>query len=264
MRRPFRQNAGRCVVVSLELLPLEGGQPALVAQLEHAYSVIGVQPAKGLFHKPGSRVYVTDRRVLRIVTIQANATSLFSELFEVAHLQAQLCAHDVLVRGAVTVGEVEARGQFAIGAGVSDAERLREMAEVPRVVVDPRALAAVEDDSDLRSTQHGVAQEFTYLNRMVQQDSDGVWFVNYLAAYVISGLDPTPLLFDHRNIVERGLDSTAGLDRDARRWTWLWAYHNQTVDALRAQGRLDDDVHRAFRTPVTSPLLYAFPTVPKP
>lgn len=150
-----------------------------------------------------------------------------------------------------------------LGTRFAEAERLRdEVAEVPRVVLDPRLIREAEGNVNLRAQHHTVPTELGYIRELLRQDADGLWFVDSLKAFAAEVDEPSAcldFLSEHRRFVERQLGATTSLDRASRVWTWLWSYHNQVVDACVAQGRVDERERDRLRIPAQGPLLYLFP-----
>jgi hypothetical protein len=260
-RRPVSK-AQPCVVFSFELLPRADGDTAVEVRMRKALAIVdeSIAKEKDLPKNLERRVVVTDRRVSSITPVKENGTLLFWELLDVVHLQAELAAHDVLARGALTIGDVAARADFAAGPGLFAAERLRdEVALVPRVVVAPSAMLEAESNPLLRASHHTPTEELGYIKNLLRLDADGLWFVDYLAVYCREAEDFRRYLEGHRRLVERRLGEAQTLDHESRAWTWLWSYHNRVVDDLRESELLNESDARSVRIPAKSPLVYMFP-----
>ncbi|KYF78276.1 hypothetical protein BE17_13150 [Sorangium cellulosum] len=265
----------RSIVIALELLGLD----ELEQSGERARAVIaGVVQHLGEPEKANHqewRLVLTGRRALRIAPIKPAGTVLFWELLDILHLQAQLVPFGVLLRGAITLGDVSAnasvsvgrsltasRAEAVVGPGITEAERLRDtVAEVPRVLVDARLIREAEQNADLRLPHHTVLQELGYVRELLQRDSDGLWFVDYLKAFESEVDEPSvyvDVLAEHAELVKRGIASCTELDHQARRWTWLWRYHNRVIEACFRHGRIGAAERAALRVPAHPPLLYTF------
>jgi hypothetical protein len=97
---------------------------------------------------------------------------------------------------------------------------------------------------------------------VLREDSDGLWFIDYLKAFQTEVDEPPmylELLEQHRRLIERKLQAATTLDRASRGLTWLRSYHNRVIDELIEEKRLDDAERSRLRIPATSPLVYAFP-----
>lgn len=253
--------AQRCVVVSIELLPRAGSAMPVEVKLRTALEILEQSVAQGELPKElDRRVLVMDRRVIWTTPIKENGTLLFWELLAVVHLQAELAASDVPLRGALAIGDVVVQPGFAAGPGVEVADRLRnDVAIVPRVIVPPGVFLEAESTPFLRAKFHTPMDDLGYIKGLLRLDADGVWFVDYLAVYCREAENAVSYLERQRSLIERRLEAAVELDGESRAWTWLWSYHNRVVDDLREEGRLDEDAYRAVRIPATSPLVYMFP-----
>lgn len=257
-----RAKAQRCVVVSFELLPRAIGAVPAEVKLRRALAIVeeSIWKEKDLPKDLDRRVLVLDRRVIWMTPIKENGTLLFWELLDVVHLQAELAASEVFSRGALAIGDVQRRPDFAAGPGLQVADRLRDhIAAVPRVVVSPAVLIEAESNPFLRASHHTPMDDLGYIKSLLRLDTDGVWFVDYLAVHCREAENALVYLEGHRRFIERRLDAATVLDRASRAWTWLWSYHNRVVDELYEEGRLDDAAYRTVRIPATSPLVYTFP-----
>lgn len=152
---------------------------------------------------------------------------------------------------------------FAVGTGVVESERMRDdLAVVPRVIVDPRLILEIELNELLRAKHHSVLDELGYARSVLREDTDGLWFIDYLKAFQTE-VDEPPMYLEfleqHRQLIERKLKASTTLDRTSRSYTWLRSYHNRVIDELFDEKRLTDAERSRLRIPATSPLVYAFP-----
>jgi hypothetical protein len=250
-----------CIVLTFELLGLE--EPAGSGKVLKALALVERHLRDDVeenspFEK---RLFIVGHHVLRVAPIKQHGTLLFWELLDVVHLQLVLVANGILLRGALTFGDVVLRTDLAVGPAVSEAERLRnEVAQFPRVIVDPRLIQAVEDNPHLRKDGHTVPMELGFIRSLLREDADGLWFVDYLKA-VRTELDDSSMypdfLADHRRLIEEHLASATTLDASARAWTWLWRYHNRIINQVfKEEGKKERE---RLLSPARSPLVFAFP-----
>jgi hypothetical protein len=209
------------------------------------------------------RLFVAGSQVIRTAPIKPGGTLTFWELLDIAHVQAALIRRGVLLRGAITLGDVSTGADFATGRGLFEAERLRdEVAGVPRVIVDPRLILETEQNPALRAKHHTVLMELGYVRDLLREDADGLWFIDYLKV-VVSEADEPPdsiwFLDEHRRQVERRLESSPALDGSSRSWTWLRSYHNNVIEACVERGWIEEADRSSLHVKARSPLLYAFP-----
>ena len=196
-------------------------------------------------------------RALYVAPTKRDGMLPFRIILKVLHLQMALIDLGVVVRGAISMGEATTHDDVIIGKGVADADRLREeVADVPRVIVDPALLQAIETNADLWALHHNSMDELGYAHNLLCEDTDGIWFIDYLRASrteVGDREDSLALLHEHKVLVQRKLAAAKTLNRNTRAITWLWHYHEQHVNSLKP------DFAEDLRIPATRPLLYRFP-----
>ncbi|WP_309891679.1 hypothetical protein [Archangium sp.] len=207
------------------------------------------------------RLLMVGRRVIRVVPVEAGGSSPFWECLSVVHLQSELVRRGALLRGAVTFGDAAERAAVVTGPGIFEAERLcDEVAETPRVMVDPRLFREVEANEYLHSQT--VPIELGYVRSLLREDADGVWFVDYLKALKTEVREPSlylDFLEEHRQLVERQLRQADTLNRQSRSWTWLRSYHNQVIEELYEQKVLGSAERERLRLTAQGSLVYVFP-----
>lgn len=97
----------------------------------------------------------------------------------------QLLQMGVFMRGGVAVGGMLHNDELAFGVGVNEAYRLEStVARVPRVALSAKAIQR----AILYAAHDEVAK--TYLDARLLRDSDGVWFLHYLAVLGIFNQQP--------------------------------------------------------------------------
>lgn len=107
--------------------------------------------------------------------------------------------------------------------------------------------------------EHGGGVVFV---RLLRQDTDGLWFVDYLKA-ILAELDEPEmypaLLEEHRGLVNKRLEASVTLDPASKALTWLWSYHNQVVEECVQRRFINGTQRDRLRLPAQSPLVYVFP-----
>ena len=268
MTPPAALNLRPCVILALELRGLDDASVP-EGRLRRVIEILDDSSSNEVSKLVERRLFITGNHVLRFVPIKPNGTKLFWELLDFVHLQADLISHGVLLRGVAILGDAGARFAFAVGSGVVEAERMRDnLADVPRVLIAPRLIVELELNADLRAPHHTISDELGYARSVLREDSDGLWFVDYLKAFQ-SEVDEPPMYLEfleqHRKLIESKLKAATTLDRTSRGFTWLRNYHNRVIDELFEEKRLDEAERSRLRVPATSPLVYAFPpSMPKP
>jgi len=199
---------------------------------------------------------IVANRALYIAPTKRDGMLPFRAMIKVLHLQMTLVPLGIVVRGAISLGEATAHGEMMIGQGITNAERLRdEVADVPRIIVDPALLQAIDGTPDLWAPHHDSMDELGYVHNLLREDTDGLWFVDYLRASNTEVGEPEDyhsFLHEHKVLVQRKLETAKSLDRNTRAITWLWHYHDLRVNSLKSGFAAD------LRIPATNLLLYRF------
>lgn len=159
---------------------------------------------------------------------------VFHEVLDLAHVQARLAYHGVLVRGGVAIGEIVAGEEMIFGPALVRAYALEsQMAIYPRIVVDPDVLLALGVSPLLRKDTHDRKTERKRVLELLRRGDDGVHFVDYLR--VVATEDPDNarrLLSVHRDLIEATAKGRKNLDSTTVKMSWLGSYHNDTVHTL--------------------------------
>jgi hypothetical protein len=168
---------------------------------------------------------------------------IFHELLDLANIQLNLLARGVLVRGAVTVGPITVDRGLVFGPALANAYMLESRTAVfPRIVVEDLVLEAVAEIPLLR--RHNPKAEDGEIKSLIQQDVDGMWFVDYLG-YLFENADDheqhVQAIMLHKKTVtqqfaEAGALPPGSTERQGRvaKALWLREYHNRHVRRLDA------------------------------
>lgn len=171
---------------------------------------------------------------------------LFYEILGVLWAQLELAFQGILIRGAMTIGEVASSSNRIFGPGVVEAYELEsQIAQYPRIVVSSKALRMLDESDILIAEHHSRQTEKEWVKELLRLDSDGIWFVDYLRASESEIGDPHKygiLLRKHRNLIAKNLRSTKISPLDIHKYTWLAQYHNSTID------KFNDESLKHYRT----------------
>jgi hypothetical protein len=156
---------------------------------------------------------------------------VFDRVQSLLYAQVALIEEGLLVRGALTLGDVERTYKVLFGPGVIAAYDLeRKKARVPWIIVDPALLDALKTNPSLR--RHKYKEEMEYLSSWLKMDNDDeLFFIDYLGG-LYSEYDATAyarFLITHRKLIERGLVEFADDPKILPKYLWLKNYHNETV-----------------------------------
>jgi hypothetical protein len=193
--------------------------------------------------------------VVRVLPIDSEANTtlptglLVSEIIDLLHAQAELVNERILIRGAVTVGNVFASPTRVFGPALIEAYELESRTAIhPRVVVSPAAIHAHRTVPALVGAQHDLEYEISEIESLTRIDEcDGVRFIDYVRG-IAEEVDDASLyaefLGKHRSILQHA--ARAGHPASVQeKYAWLASYHNDAVAELN-QGFLDSlEVDRA-------------------
>jgi hypothetical protein len=196
-----------------------GSDPALHARLHHALGQIKVIKRSSL--QPNTAQ--TDLEVSVFsdsIVLSAEPSSLHNVVWSAIHLQSNLLALGILVRGGVSCGRTVHANDVLYGEGMLQAYYLESKAALyPRIILDPRILDRVKPD---------------YRAVFLRQDTDGLWFLDPFLMGILPP-DSESLLedgFDPHEVSLRRLgkkiDQEIGRASDAghlAKWNWLKHQH---------------------------------------
>lgn len=161
---------------------------------------------------------------------------LYWELLDLAYIQSHLAEDGILIRGAMTVGDIYVDERLIFGPALIRAYELeRGVASYPRIVMDSRVLDRLADLPELHTP--GVADQMKSLHTVLARDNDGTWFVDYLQA-TMHELSSQPVAYGkflrkHRDVVRKAVARFPELSSPAAKVGWLTTYHNHAVSASR-------------------------------
>lgn len=160
--------------------------------------------------------------------------ALFHEILNLVHVQGEMAAENVLLRGGVTVGDVHFDGDMVFGPGFNRAYDLEsQFASFPRIVIGQEAFDTLRTDPRLISEDNTPEEDIAYIRRLVTRGDDGLWFIDYLAA--MRGEMDYPELFPdyvagHRAHIIEGAASVSVRSSIFQKYLWLARYLNGVVD----------------------------------
>ena len=112
-------------------------------------------------------------------------SAVFDMLYDMYFLQIELVQRGILVRGAITSGKLFHDKQIVFGPALVEAAELEKLAMYPRVILHQEII----DHGKLRNaSHHSSADEEKSIRSMLQQDLDGMFFIDYF--------NPSPDDFD--------------------------------------------------------------------
>jgi hypothetical protein len=171
---------------------------------------------------------------IRFIDTPYPSGALFHEILGLVHMQAEMMASEVLLRGGVTVGNVYLEGDMAFGPAFNRAYDLEsQFANVPRIVIGPEAFVELRNDNRLVSTDNTADHDIAYIRRMLKCGEDGLWFIDYLAA-IRSELDDLAqypdLISQNRSLILDNIRRVPAHSRVFQKYLWSAHYLNEVID----------------------------------
>jgi hypothetical protein len=177
------------------------------------------------------------------------------EIIDLLHIQIECIANGVLLRGAVTIGDLhigqDLKGPVFGTALVRAYEMESDEVVYPRIAIDETALARHRTDASLWREGHELADEVEHLQRLLKQDESGLHFIDYLGA-CFDELDNgfvglIEFLGAHKDIIEKGISASKGNQKVSRKYNWLKLYHNRYIETILSNPipeEFSDDLER--------------------
>lgn len=164
---------------------------------------------------------------------------MYFEMLDLVHMQGELINHGICVRGGVSVGDVHFDNETLFGPGFVRAYELESIyADYPRIVIDPRLINQLQKDHRLASAQNTRSQEFSYIRKNVRKGSDGIYYIDYLRAFLgeIDDPDNIPVfLQNHKDVILQTAKGAAELSSISAKYLWMATYHNELVAELETK-----------------------------
>lgn len=112
--------------------------------------------------------------------------AVFYTLLDIYYLQIELIKRGLLVRGAITYGQLIHDDRFVFGPALNEAVELEKLAMYPRVILSQEI---IDLGKRMHGSQHTSKHEEYSIKSLLKQDLDGMFYVDYFA------VDPSE--FDH-------------------------------------------------------------------
>jgi hypothetical protein len=94
-------------------------------------------------------------------------------------------------------------------------------------------LEAYQSDSQLWSSHHDFEADFKYTKELIRQDTDGLWFIDYLSG-MLGNFDDSDYTFvfweKHKNLIITEGGKVKNKPSLAIKYVWMAKYHNQFID----------------------------------
>ena len=153
---------------------------------------------------------------------------VLAEIKYTAMVQAVLIEKGLLLRGAITIGEIERSYGVLFGPGLISAYELeRDYAQYSRIILDDPVIGLIKSKHSLR-----------VLADCLRVDDDGLVFIDYLGFMrkVLNGERSFHRFVNiHKRLIDRNLLNSRSDKRILSKYLWLRKYHNAIVRATIAK-----------------------------
>ncbi|MBF0411046.1 MAG: hypothetical protein HQM10_27145 [Candidatus Riflebacteria bacterium] len=168
----------------------------------------------------------------------------FHELIEMIYLQvALLQSQKVFVRGVMTIGHIIHKDNLFFGPGLIKAYELeRDVSVYPRIIIDPKIIEIYLTTSLLKSANHDIITDWSYIKNLIRKSSDGIYFIDYLKAInteIDDFDDYCSFLSLHRELIIENASKFKDLSKISAKYSWLAEYHNEIVKELITEEKQD-------------------------
>lgn len=176
-----------------------------------------------------------------VISCPADRDDLFFLLLKLIHLQMELIPFGILLRGAITNGELYHERDIVFGPAMNEAYEMEDKVAVyPRIIINEKAITQYVE---YVSGDEGRLQ---YLKDLIKKDKDGIWFLDILRQQEeIDGsyYNYIEWLSSFRVIIINGLQHEKLNVRV--KYQWLSTYFNEVVmehlSLLVQQDKLSDE-----------------------
>lgn len=161
---------------------------------------------------------------------------VFFTLLEIKWLIMRLLARKILCRGAISVGKFIHNDNYLFGPALVEAYTLESKAAMyPRVILDN---SVIEVGAKHGKLKHSFNQEKKYVHSLLEQDSDGMYYIDYFFKAQSELDDPTydfpEYIHNLGEIIRKGLMGSSHHSKaDIRvKYSWMRERFNQMVDIV--------------------------------
>lgn len=163
-------------------------------------------------------------------------SQVFNTLLDIKHVLIALINQGMLCRGGVAIGAVLHNDKYLFGPAMVDAYTLEsKAANYPRVILSEEIIKLAGQS---KSQSHTEEEEIKYVKSLLQKDSDGMYFIDYIGTSVQQELDDPELdypiyLARIANILEAGLSSKRP-DIQVK-YSWLKERYTSVVEPIKSK-----------------------------
>jgi hypothetical protein len=161
---------------------------------------------------------------------------VLSEINHLSLIQGELISEDIILRGALTIGDIYLNQGIIFGpAMVTAYEFESKLAIYPRIVIDPSVLNEVRKDATLRREGYSGGDEIKDIRKLVDRGDNGLWYIDYLKSICMQLDTPEKLpdlLHAHKQLIISRYSDGGRTKGYLDKILWLAVYHNKTISKL--------------------------------
>jgi hypothetical protein len=165
----------------------------------------------------------TDNIVIGWPILQDGESETGDAFLRFSAFQVEMIRHGFFTRGALTIGDIYVDDIAVFGEGLVEAYRGEStLAQHPRIILCAPLVSLVREH--LRYYEPGDAPQF----RLLLEDLDGQWFIDYLDDEVFPAVDVVQeeFLSVHEEQIELNLRRFVADPRVWSKYCWIADYHN--------------------------------------
>ncbi|MEQ5169335.1 hypothetical protein ABN211_11460 [Proteus terrae] len=163
-------------------------------------------------------------------------SEVFFTLLEIKSLIMNLISRKILCRGAVSLGKFIHTNNYLFGPALVEAYMLESKAALyPRIILDHNV---IEAGANNHASNHDFNQELEYVQSLLEQDSDGMFYIDYFFKAQSELDDPDydfPEYIENlADIIRKGLMGSSHPSKaDIRvKYSWMRERFNKMVDIV--------------------------------
>jgi len=172
------------------------------------------------------------------------SSQVFSTLMEIKLLIMRLLSRKILCRGAVSIGKFIHTENYLFGPALVEAYTLESKAAMyPRVILDR---SVIEASAIAKSSHHSSLEEEEYVLSLLEQDSDGMYYIDYFFKAQSELDDPEYDFPEYINnlseIIRKGLMGSSHHSKaDLRvKYSWMRERYNRMVEIVTNKEKISE------------------------
>ena len=179
-----------------------------------------------------------------VISFQIDEPSeVFYTLLELKWLIMRMLWHGILCRGAVAIGKFIHKDEYLFGPALVEAYLLESKAALyPRIILDRSVIDAGSKNS---AVHHTSKMEREYVESLLEQDSDGMYYIDYFFKAQSELDDPEydfPAYINNLgNIIRKGLMASSHPSKaDLRiKYSWMRERYNRMVTIVTKKDNIE-------------------------